>query len=352
MAKERTSVRMQTQIKQMSEQGHSIRTIARVLRLSRRTVRKYLEPALVAAEKAGGWQEQIDWEHVREEVNGRGTTIKQIGREVAPQIEYVKFWRAYWEYGSCVASPSEVTIRLDHKPGEKVQVDFSDGVWLTDRATGKKTLTQFFLGVLPFSSHVFGEFVLDQKLATFIGLHERMFAYFGGVTPYLVVDNLKSGVSKAHLYDPDVNPTYCDFANHMGFAVLPARPRKPRDKGSGETHIGVLQRDFYQRVRDQVFYSLEELNQVLRRYLEHLTQEVMKDYGVSRAQRFEAEKAHLKPLPPTRFELSEWRSAKVHPDCHIQVEKNFYSVPFVYVGQRLRVRLSEKMVEEIGRAHV
>jgi hypothetical protein len=234
---------------------------------------------------------------------------------------------------------------LDHQPGDKVQVDFSDGVWLTDRATGKKTLTQLFLGVLPFSSHVFGEFVLDQKLPTFIGLNERMFSYFGGVTPYLVLDNLKSGVHRAHLYDPDLNPTYCDFANHMGFAVLPARPRKPRDKGSGETHIGVLQRDFYQRVRDQVFYSLEELNAVLRRYLEHLTQEVMKDYGVSRAQRFAAEKQHLKPLPPRCFELSEWRSAKVHPDCHIQVEKNFYSVPFVYVGQRLRVRLSEKMVE-------
>ena len=161
-------------------------------------------------------------------------------------------------------SPSEVTIRLDHKPGEKVQVDFSDGVWLTDSTTGKKTLTEFFLGVLPFSSHVFGDFVLDQKLPTFVRLDERMFAYFGGVTPYLVVDNLKSGVHKTHLYDPDVNSTYCDFANHMGFAVLPARPRKPRDKGSGETHIGVVQRDFYQRVRNQVFYSLEELNAVLR----------------------------------------------------------------------------------------
>jgi transposase len=283
---------MQTQIKQMSEQGHSIRTIARVLKLSRRTVRKYLEPAPLAAEKTSGWEAEIDWDHVREEVNARGTTIKQIGREVAPEVEYVKFWRAYWEYASPVASPSGVTIRLDHKPGEKVQVDFSDGVWLTDRATGKKTLTQFFLGVLPFSSHVFGEFALDQKLPTFIGLHERMFAYFGGVTPYLVLDNLKSGVHKAHLYDPDVNPTYCDFANHMGFAVLPARPRKPRDKGCGESHIGVFQRDFYQRVRDQVFYSLEELNAVLRRYLEHLTQEVMKDYGVSRAQRFDEEKKH------------------------------------------------------------
>jgi hypothetical protein len=172
-----------------------------------------------------------------------------------------------------------------------------------------------------------------------------MFAYFGGVTPYLVVDNLKSGVHKADLYDPDVNPTYCDFANHMGFAVLPARPYKPKDKGSGECHIGVLQRDFFQEVRNRVFYSLEELNEALRHYLERLNHQVMKDYGVSRAQRFEEEKKQLKSLPPSPFELSEWRRAKVHPDCHVQVEKNFYSVPFVYVGQNVRVRLTDKMVE-------
>ena len=119
MAKERTSVRMQTQIKIMSEQGHSIRTIARVLKLSRRTVRKYLEPAPSAAQKIGGWEEQIDWDYVRQEVNGKGTTIKQIGREVAPQIEYVKFWRAYWEYARAAASPNEVTIRIDHKREKK-----------------------------------------------------------------------------------------------------------------------------------------------------------------------------------------------------------------------------------------
>ena len=198
---------------------------------------------------------------------------------------------------------------------------------------------------MPFSSYTFGEFVLDQKLPTFIGVQQRMFAYFGGITPYMVVDNLKSGVHRADLYDPDVNPTYCDFANHMGFAVLPARPYKPKDKGSGECHIGVVQRGFFQEVRNRVFYCLQELNQALRDYLHRLNREVMKDYGVSREQRFEQEKKQLKALPPSPFELSEWRAAKVHPDCHIQVEKNFYSVPFVYVGQRVRVRLTEKMVE-------
>jgi transposase len=345
MAKERTSVRMQAQIKIMSEQGHSLRSIARVLKLSRRTVRKYLESVAVPASESGGWEEKIDWDYVRQEVYGKGTTVKQIGQEVAPEIAYVKFWRVFREQTGRKASPQQVTIRLNHKPAEKTQVDFSDGVFITEPDSGKKTLTQLFLGVLPFSSYSFGEFVLDQKLGTFIGVQQRMFAYFGGVTPYLVVDNLKSGVQRADLYDPDVNPTYCDFANHMGFAVLPARPYKPKDKGSGECHIGVLQRDFFQEIRNRVFYSLEELNEALRHYLERLNHQVMKDYGVSRAQRFEEEKKHLKALPLSPFELSEWRRAKVHPDCHVQVEKNFYSVPFVYVGQQVRVRLTDKLVE-------
>ena len=97
MAKERTSVRMQTQIKIMSEQGHSIRSIARVLRLSRRTVRKYLEPVAPPATESGGWMDKVDWDYVRQEVYGKGTTVKQIRREVAPEIAYVKFWRVFRE---------------------------------------------------------------------------------------------------------------------------------------------------------------------------------------------------------------------------------------------------------------
>jgi transposase len=336
---------MQAQIKFMSEQGYSIRAIARTLKISRKTVRRILGIAVAESSEPAPWIGAVDWDYVRQEVYGKGATVKQIQREVAPEIAYVKFWRVFREELGGQASPDQVTIRLNHKPAEKTQIDFCDGLWITDRQTGKKTLTQFFLGVLPFSSYTFGEFVLDQKLPNFIAVQQRMFAYFGGVTPYLVVDNLKSGVHKADLYDPDINPTYCDFANHMGFAVLAARPYKPKDKGSGESHIGVVQRGFFQEVRNRVFYSLCELNQALRAYLERLNQRVMKDYGVSRAQRFEEEKKQLKALPASPFELSEWRSAKVHPDCHIQVGKNFYSVPFVYVGQNVRVRLTEKMVE-------
>ncbi len=342
MAKERTSVRMQEQIKIMSSQGVSIRKIAKALGMSRKTVRKIL--GVTAAPQKSAAEEKsslINWTHVREEV-GKGCTIKQIHLEVAPEISYLNFWR---DFRNEVPLSPEVTIRLHHKPGEKTQIDFCDGISITDSKTGKIRPTQLFVGVLPFSSYTFGEFVESQKLPIFIGVQERMFTFFGGVTPYVVPDNLRSGVSQAHLYDPDVNPTYCDFANHMGFAVLPARPYKPRDKGAGECAIGVIQRGFFQEVRNRTFYLIQELNQVFRKYLDRLNHEVMKDYGVSRAIRFEEEKKFLKTLPSSRFQLSEWRSAKVHPDCHIQVGKNFYSVPFRHVGQKVRVRLTEKMVE-------
>jgi transposase len=285
----------------------------------------------------------IDWEWVKKE-GGKGATIKQVAREVAPETGYVPFWRAYQARCGGVRE-SEVTIRLSHKPGEKAYVDFCDGIEVVEATTGKRTKTELFVGVLPFSSYTFAEFVPDQKLQSFIGVQERMFADFGGVTSYVVVDNLKSGVTRAHLYDPDTNPTYCDFAGHMGCAVMPARPYHPKDKAAVETAVGVIQRSFFQEVRNRTFYSLADLNTALRAYLERLNREVMKDHGVSRIDRRATELATLKVLPPSRFEFSEWRTAKVHPDCHIQVAKNFYSVPFTWVGEPVRVRMSEKMVE-------
>jgi hypothetical protein len=142
-----------------------------------------------------------------------------------------------------------------------------------------------------------------------------------------------------------------DYANHMGFAVLPARPTTPRDKPTIETNIGVVQRQFFAEVRNRIFYSLSELNACFREYLGRLNSAVMKDHGVSRAERFDEERSLLKSIPAAPFEVAEYRMAKVHPDCHIQVEKNFYSVPYLLIGQQLRVRLSAKLVEAFNGDH-
>lgn len=195
------------------------------------------------------------------------------------------------------------------------------------------------------SSMTFGEFTLTQKRDELMRSMEKTFRYFGGVTPYVTVDNQKAAVDRADWYDPDVNPAFVDFANHWGFAVIPARPHQPRDKGANESGIGVIQRQFYQTVREKTFFSLVELNEAFSEYLKTLNQAVMKDWGVSRSERFCGERELLKPCPVADWQPSEWKTPKVHPDCHVQVLKKFYSVPFINVGREVRVRITAKLVE-------
>ncbi|HYX35354.1 MAG TPA: hypothetical protein VE954_19840 [Oligoflexus sp.] len=147
--------------------------------------------------------------------------------------------------------------------------------------------------------------MFDQKLATFIACHQRMWSFFGGITPYVVIDKLKSGVKNAHRYDPDVNPTFCDFGNQCGFAVLPARPYTPREKASCEAAIGIIQRTFFQEIRDESFYDNAQINDRLRYFLEKLNTAVMKDHGISRSDRFAIERPLPLPLKGIDYEILE-----------------------------------------------
>ena len=334
---------MQEQIRQMVLQGIPLRKIALALSISRQTVRKFKKNDSKATTEAtrGGWDAALDWEKIAQR-NNEGVTVKQLHAEFAPEVKYWLFWRRLRD---TKPTTPEVTVRLQHHPGERAEVDYADGLDVVDALTGVVTKTHLFCGVLPFSSYVFGEFVFNQKLASFIESHQRMWQAFGGVTPYVVVDNLKSGVLRAHRYDPDANPTYCEYSNHAGFAVLPARPHRPKDKATVEANIGAIQRSFFQEVRERVFYSLAELNLAFAEFLKRFNATVMKDYGATREQRFATERPLLKPLPLGEFEMSDWRTAKVHPDCHVQAEKNFYSVPYQWVGHTVRIRLTVRLVE-------
>jgi len=347
----RKSRGMQSQILMMFEAGHSLRKITESLKISRNTVRRYVRKDALACEIPESlpskdqevmpeWLSPLDKDRLIAEIRS-GRSFKSLFEECAPNVCYEHFTRYL---GKLAVLPPKVSPRFSFTPGERTQVDYADGIEITDRRTGVKTGTQFFCGVLPFSSHCYGEFTWSQKQEDFLRSHERMWRYFGGVTPYVVIDNLKSGVTRAHRYDPDVNPTYCDFGNFWGFAVLAARPREPRDKACVESTIGAIQRDFYQRCKGKTFYSLEELNAYFREYLTELNNRIMKDYGVSRLDRFSNEKSLLLPLPQASYELSKWKEAKVHPDCCIQLEKAFYSVPFNYVGQTVKVKYSDKTV--------
>jgi transposase len=340
----KASREMETQVLELQSQGKTIRKIAKSLGLSRNTVRRILRDSTKAEEpiRVPLWATKVDWVKVKKESDS-GVTIKVLRTEFAPETNYHTFWQHFRKIVPCT---EKVTIRLEHKPGERIFFDFTDGIDIVDRRTGEKTKTQLFVGVLPFSSFTVGEFVLNQKQPTFIRAIEDAFYQLGGVTPYVTVDNLRSAVAKSHLYDPDVNQTFIEFSNHWGFAVLPARPYSPKDKAAVEAGIGVIQRQFYHEVRDRVFYSLAELNLAFKDFEKRLNASPMKDHGnVSRNDRFEKEKHLLKPVKSERFELCEWKTAKVHADCHVQVERKFYSVPYAFIGQSVRVRISNKLVE-------
>lgn len=361
MVGDRKSSKMKDQILELYGRGIGKRRIAQMLGVSKNTVTGIVRAKSAAARAQGdpaadmardaNWSGSLDWEKIREELGKRYVTVKCLHEEFAPSgIDYLKFWRELKRRIPTDLS-SQARIRFQYKPGQRLEIDYCDGIALTDRKTGTAKKTHLFVAVSAFSDFVFGEFSMTQKRDEFIASQDRMHHFYGGVFEYLVVDNLKSGVHQAHIYDPDVNPIYIDYSNHMGFAVLPARPNTPRDKPAIETNIGVIQRQFYSEVRNRVFYSLNELNVCFREYLGRLNHGVMKDYGVTRAERFAVEKNLLKALPKDAFEVAEYRNAKVHPDCHVQVDKNFYSVPYRYIGQVLRVRLTPRLVEVFNESH-
>lgn len=340
----KVSIAMQKQILELHSGGYTARKIAKLLKVGRNTVRRVLERGEIAnpGSTAPDWAKAIDWEKVRLEVS-RGVQMNILAKENAEgKISYVQFWR---EYHKKYPNHPTVTMRLVHKPGEKCFFDYTEGIDIVDRNTGEITKTSLMCGVMAMSSMTFGEFTLTQKRDDLMRSIENAFRYFGGVTPYVTVDNQKAVVDQAHWYDPDVNPAFIDFSNHWGFAVIPARPYRPKDKGGNECSIGVIQRQFYQEVRGKTFYSLAELNVAFAEYLKRLNQSVMKDWGVSRLDRFEGEKHLLKSCPSNNWEPSEWKTPKVHADCHVQVLKKFYSVPYQNVGREVRVRMTAKLIE-------
>lgn len=344
MATTRETVPMQNQILELHRQGRSERAIAKIVGKNRRTVARVIErgEAILPHVETPEWTKSVDWEKVRLEAS-RGVQMNILAAEFAGEkISYVQFWR---QFHKKYPELPTVTMRLDHKPGEKSFFDYAEGIDIVDPATGEARSTSLFCGVMAMSSYTYGEFTWTMKREELTRSMENAFRYFSGVTPYVTVDNQKAAVNQAHWYDPDVNPTFVDFANHWGFAVIPARPFRPRDKGANESGIGVIQKQFYQEVRDRTFYSLDELNFAFRKYLERLNGAVMKDWGVSRRDRFEGERLLLRPCPANNWEQSEWRRAKVHADCHVQVLKKFYSVPFKFVGREVRVRVTSKMIE-------
>lgn len=288
-----------------------------------------------------------DWASLHLELKKKHVTKQLLWEEYksaqADGYQYSAFCRHYTTW----ASKLQLSMRQEHRVGEKLFIDFSgDGVDVIDPKTGEVTEAVLFVAVLGASNYTYVEAVLREDLPTWVQCHVNALRFFGGSTEIWVPDNPKVGVTKADRYEPELNPTYRSLAEHHGVAVIPARVRRPKDKAKVENAVLVAERWILAALRKHSFFSLGEVNAAVGPLAEKLNGKVMRRVKKSRRQLFEELDAPaLKPLPARPWEYADWAKGKVGPHYHVEFKSHFYSVPYTLVGQYAEVRATATTVE-------
>lgn len=371
MAAERLSMRTIREILRLKwEKKLSTKKIAHSCNIARSTIRDYLE----RAQRAGlSWplpadlddgrlesllfssapatlpekREMPPMEYLRQELTRKGLTLRLLWleyRQANPEgYQYSQFCLRYRQWSKKL----DVCLRQTYRAGEKLFVDYAgQTIPVTDPVSGQTREASLFVAALGASSYTFAWASFCEDLPSWIEAHVRAFAFFGGVAEIIVPDNLKSGVRKPCLYEPDINPTYHDMARHYGTVVIPARVGRPQDKAKVESAVQVAERWILAALRNHTFFSIEELNQAIAEKLQDLNNRPFQKMEGSRRSLFEAiDRPALKPLPPQAYEYAEWKKARVNIDYHIDVEGHYYSVPYQLVRDQIEVRLTAATVE-------
>ncbi len=260
-------------------------------------------------------------------------------------ISYSSF-RRYLRETKLIEINTKTTCRLEKTPGEELQVDYAKMGMLYDPIQKKKRTAYAFIGTLSYSRHKFVEIVYSQNQQSFVQSHVRMFSYFGAVPKILTIDNLKSGVIKPDLYDPELNRTYAEMAEHYGCFINTARVATPKDKPIVERDVQTIREQFKKLKAIDENLTITEANKKLTDWL--INNYGKTNHGTTREKPYEVftnkEKLVMLPLPKESYEAPLWKEAKVHPDHYIQVNKKSYSLPTKYVGKQVWVKVTHRMV--------
>lgn len=291
-----------------------------------------------------------DYEWVHWEMQKSGVTLSLLWVEYCEQCranEELPYQSTQFnKYYADFVHKTKATMRLEHKPGDTLQVDWAgQTAHIVDTDTGELLDAYLFVAVLPYSGYAYTEAFLDMKQDSWITAHVNAYRFFGGVTRILTPDNLKTGVIKNTKDETIVNKTYQELAEHYGTAIIPARPRRPKDKAFVEGSVGVVSTWILAALRNQQFLSLNELNIAIREKLTAFNSKPFQKKEGSRATLFQEEQLFLLPLPPTPFELAVWKVATVRYNYHVSVDRMNYSVPYEYIKQQVDVRLTRSAVE-------
>lgn len=239
------------------------------------------------------------------------------------------------------------TLRIEETPGDKLYIDFAGKhmQWV-DRSTGEVHQAEIFVAILGYSQLTYAQGCTSQKQADFITALDNALHYLGGVPKAIVPDNMKTAVIKPDKYEPTVNQTLSDFANHYRCTILPTRSKKPRDKALVEQMVRTVYSRIYAPLRDKTFYSLQELNGAIRDELEKHNHTLFQAKDFSRRDRFAEEQLHLLALPTEHYEMKKIRWMQVMKNCHIRLgeDKHYYSVPYRYIGHKVKIEYTQAQV--------
>lgn len=294
-----------------------------------------------------------DFPAIHQELRKKGVTLQLLWMEYKEQnsqgYQYSRFCDLYQKWRKTI----DPVLRQSYKAGEKMFVDYAGPtMYVVDKTTGEKIPAYIFVAVLGASNYTYIEAGLSLDLHAWISANCRALEYFGGVPEIIVPDNLKTGVNHPCRYEPDINPTYQDMANHYGVAVMPARVAKPKDKSKGEKGVQLVENWIMAPLRNRIFFSLAELNQVLKEYLEELNNRPFQKIEGTRKSLFESlEKPILRPLPAFRYQFAEWKKARVNIDYHIEVDKCYYSAPYQLINQQVDARVTDNTVEILSKGN-
>ena len=306
-----------------------------------------LEELLYPPSRLGKQRPEPDWSYVHRELRRQGVTLRLLWVDYKADhpdgLGYSQFCARYEE----IVHTKEVSMRQSHPAGERMFVDYA-GMTLPiiERATGQIREAQVFVATLGASGYTYAEATWTQNLEDFTGSQARAFQFFGGVTKVITPDNLKGAVTRADYYDPQINPTYAEFARHYGVAIIPARVRKPKDKSKVERNVLLVEQAVLAPLRNVHVFTLAQANSAIGPLLHTLNHRKYQRLDDSRYSLFlSVDKPVLRPLPASAFECARWRKARINVDYHVEVERCYYSVPYVHVHKEADVRISERTVE-------
>jgi transposase len=307
----------------------------------------YPPPQITATDR----RPQPDWPAIHRELRRPGVTLQLLWEEYRSVHPDGYGYSRYCELLRTWEGRLSPTMRQVHVAGERMFVDYAGTkLELVDGATGEVCACELFVAVLGASNYTYAEATYTQSLIDWIGSHVRAFSFYDGVAAQTVSDNLRSAISKACFYEPEVNRTYTEMAAHYGTAAVPARPKKPRDKAKVEVGVQVATRWIIAKLRNRRFFSLAELNAAILELVTQLNARVTRHLGASRRALFdEIERAALKKLPAEPYIYAEWKECKVGLDYHVEADQHYYSVPHALLRETVWVRITARTIEVLHR---